>query len=138
MPQLFETFSVIGHRRLDLQIERLIALLRVALTSFCLMAFITQPGLPLQDPPTVKLLLAAYTIFGLNVVLLPTVGKFRTGWQLPVHLVDIGIISTLMYYLEQLSSTFFILYVFVLLSATVRWNWRGTLWTTALDRKSVV
>ena len=132
MLQLFEALFVSHHKRLDLQLERLIALLRIALTSFGLIVFATHSGQPLQDPSIVTLILAAYSIFGLNVVLLPTVGKVRSGWQLPVHLVDIGIISALMYYLEELSSTFFILYVFVLLSATVRWNWRGALWTTAL------
>jgi signal transduction histidine kinase len=132
MPQLLESLFAAGHKPFDLQIERLIVLLRITLTSFCLITFVTAQGQQLQDTSTVTLILAAYTIFGLNVVLLPTVGRVRTGWQLPVHLVDIGVISVLMYYLEEISSTFFILYVFVLLSATVRWNWRGALLTTAL------
>ena len=36
------------------------------------------------------------------------------------------------YFLENISTTYSILYVFVLLSATARWNWRGALWTTGL------
>jgi signal transduction histidine kinase len=35
-----------------------------------------------------------------------------------------------MFFNERFSTTFFILYVFVLLSSTFRWNWRGALWTT--------
>src|SRR5262249_26033296 len=64
------------------------------------------------------------------VALLPTVGQYRTGWQLPVHLVDIGVVSILTYFIPSVSAAFFILYVFVMMSATVRWNWRGALWTT--------
>jgi signal transduction histidine kinase len=76
------------------------------------------------------LVLATYMLFGIGVALLPTVGKYRTGWQLPVHLIDIGVVSTLMYFTQRISSSIFILYVFVLMSATFRWNWRGALWTT--------
>ncbi len=132
MPQLWEELYAAGHKPFDLQIERLVALLRAAITSFCLIAFTTTPGRPIPDTPTIELILVVYTIFGLNVVLLPMVGRIRTGWQLPVHLIDIGVISILMYFLNSYSIPFFILYVFVLLSATVRWNWRGVLWTTLL------
>ena len=77
-----------------------------------------------------ELILAAYALFGLGVALLPTIGRLRTGWQLPAHLIDIGVISVLMFFLQRLSVFFSILYVFALLSATIRWNWRGALWTT--------
>src|SRR5262249_35674125 len=33
-------------------------------------------------------------------------------------------------FIPSVSAAFFILYVFVMMSATVRWNWRGALWTT--------
>ena len=69
-------------------------------------------------------------LFGVGVALLPTIGKYRTGWQLPVHLIDIGVVSVLMFFTHSVSAAFFILYVFVLMSATFRWNWRGALWTT--------
>jgi signal transduction histidine kinase len=130
MLQMFDALYAAGHKPFDLAIERLIALLRVALTLFCLIAFATAPWPQLRDRTIFELLLAAYAVFGLSVALLPTIGRLRTGWQLPVHLIDIGVISTLMYFLQNLSSTFFILYVFVLLSATARWNWRGAVWTT--------
>jgi len=130
MPQLLDALYVAGHKPFDLQIERLVALLRVTLTLFCLGAFATIPGRQQPDLPIFELILAAYTIFGLVVALLPFVGRFRTGWQLPVHVIDIGVISVVMYFLKDFSNTFFILYVFVLLSATIRWNTSGALWTT--------
>ncbi len=129
MPHLFDELYAAGNKPFDLQIERLIALLRVALTSFCLIFFITAPsGQP--QYATVELILTAYTIFGVYVSLRLFVGRQRTGWQLPVHLADIGVIVILKLFLGDSSTTFFILCIFVLLSATVRWNWRGALWTT--------
>jgi signal transduction histidine kinase len=130
MSQLFDELYAAGHKPFDLSIERLVALLRVALTLFCLSAFVTTPEWQPQLTPVFELVLVAYTFFGLSTALLPTVGRFRTGWQLPVHLIDIGVISVLMYFLRTLSTTFVILYIFVLLNATFRWNWRGALWTT--------
>ena len=72
----------------------------------------------------------AYAVFAVVIAWLPLFAKVRTGWQLPVHLIDVGVISYLMYFLQSPSILIFILYVFVLLSATYRWNWRGALWTT--------
>ena len=130
MPRLFDALYAAGHKPFDLTIERLVALLRVALAAFCLIEFATIPGLQPRDTLLFELILTAYALFGLSVALLPIIGRFRTGWQLPVHIIDIGVVSILMYFLETLSPTFFILYVFVLLSATFRWNWLGALWTT--------
>lgn len=117
-----------GHKSFDLPIERLVAFLRIALTTFCFVIVASSPLLQLTQP--LELILATYMLFGVGVALLPTIGKYRTGWQLPVHLIDIGVVSTLMYFTQRISSGIFILYVFVLMSATFRWNWRGALWTT--------
>jgi signal transduction histidine kinase len=127
---LFKALYAAGHKSFDLPIERLIALLRVALTFFCLTALITASGPQSEYTAPFELILAVYAVFGLGVTLLPTIGRLRTGWQLPAHLIDIGVISILMFFLQTLSVSFSILYVFILLSATIRWNWRGALWTT--------
>ena len=127
---MFEELYAAGHKPFDLAIERLVALLRVLFALFCLIDFASARGPQPLDQSTFELILVAYAVFGLIVAWLPIMGKLRTGWQLPVHLIDIGVISVLTYLLQNLSSTFFILYVFVLLSATFRWNWRGAVWTT--------
>ncbi len=127
--QFANTLYAAGHKSFDLPIERLIALLRVALTFFCFFVIaLSGPQLQYREP--LELILITYALFGLGVALLPMIGKFRTGWQLPVHFVDVGVVSILMYYIETVSAAFLILYVFVLMSATFRWNWRGALWTT--------
>ena len=75
MPQLWDALYAAGHKPFDLQIERLVALLRVALTSFCLIAFATASGRQPHEMPAGEIVLVAYTIFGLNVALLPTIAK---------------------------------------------------------------
>jgi signal transduction histidine kinase len=129
--QFANTLYAAGHKSFDLPIERLVALLRVALTFFCFFVISTLSGPQLQYRQPLQAILITYALFGLGVALLPMIGNFRTGWQLPVHIVDVGVVSILMYYVETVSAAFLILYVFVLMSATFRWNWRGALWTTA-------
>src|SRR5450759_2451725 len=130
MSQMLDALYAVGHKPFDLALERLIALLRVSLTLFCLIDFATAPGPQLFERSVFESILVAYTVFGLIVAWMPIIGRLRTGWQLPVHLIDIGVISILMYILQNRSSTFLVLYVFILLSATFRWNWRGAIWTT--------
>jgi len=132
MPRLSEALYSAGHKPFDLQLERLIALLRVALAAFSVVIFYLDPLPGNQNTSAIVAVLIAYTAFGLIVALIPIIGRVRTGWQLPVHLVDIGLISLLSYLLEAVSRQFFLLYTFVLLGATVRWNWRGAVWTTVL------
>ena len=129
-PLLFETLYAAGHKPFDLAIERLITLLRFCLALFCLADLPAGPEPQLYDRSVFESILVAYTIFSLIIASLPTIARLRTGWQLPVHLIDIGVISYLVYFFPNLSSSFFILYVFVLLSATFRWNWHGAILTT--------
>ena len=130
MNQFFNALYAAGHKSFDLPIERLIVLLRIALTAFCFVIINTSPEARPQYAAPFELILATYALFGIAVALLPTIGRYRTGWQLPVHLLDIGVVSILMALMQTVAFAFFILYVFVLMSATFRWNWRGALWTT--------
>lgn len=130
MEQLSKALYEAGHKSFDLSIERLVVLLRIALTLFCLAVIVTASDPSLHDPEPLIIILSIYATFGLCVAILPTLGKVRTGWQLPVHFVDVGIISVLMSIVDVYSTTFFVLYIFVLLSATFRWNFSGALWTT--------
>ena len=130
MQHLIDELYAAGHKTFEFPIERLIVFLRIILTIFCLYALITTPVRAIEQPPLFELILAAYIFFGLIIATLLIIGRYRTGWQLPVHLVDIGFISVLLYFSPILSNTFFILYIFVLLSATYRWNFRGALFTT--------
>ena len=131
MPQLIDALYAAGHKPpFDFRTERLIAFLRVALTLLCLITFATTPGLPREIGQIFELLLGIYALFGLVVALLHCIGKDWSGWQIPIHVIDVGVISLLIYFLPKLSFIFLTLFVFALLSATFRWNWRGALWTT--------
>ena len=114
MPQLFGKLSEAGNNPFDFQIERLIALLRLVFTSYCLVFFISeQTRQPQFD--AIKLILSVHAIFGTFIVLRHFLGRLNARWQLPVHLADIVIISMLQHLLGATSTTFFILF-FVLLS----------------------
>jgi signal transduction histidine kinase len=130
--QLPETLYSAGHKPFDPQIERLIAFLRVVLAAFSLVLVSLDPIGRDQDRLAIIAVLIAYTAFAMIIAFIPVVGKFRTGWQLPVHLVDVGLISLLLNFRGGVSSQFFLLYSLVLLGATVRWNWRGAAGTTVL------
>jgi signal transduction histidine kinase len=130
--RLPETLYSAGHKPFDPQIERLIAFLRVVLAAFSLVLVSLDPIGRDQDRLAIIAVLIAYTAFAMIIAFVPVVGKFTTGWQLPVHLIDVGLISLLLNFRGGVSSQFFLLYSLVLLGATVRWNWRGAAGTTVL------
>lgn len=130
MEQLFKALYDAGHKSFDFSIERLVVLLRIVLTLFCLVIVATDFDNRQGLAQPLIIILATYAVFGLCIAVLPILGKFRTGWQLPVHFIDVGATAVLMSLGHVYSATFFILYIFVLLSATFRWNFPGALWTT--------
>jgi len=87
MERLFTALYAAGHKSFDLPTERLVALLRVTLTLFCLVAVAKAPGLGRQIVQPFELILAAYALFGLGVALLPLLvgsglaGSSRCTWS---------------------------------------------------------
>ena len=49
----------------------------------------------------------------------------------PAHIVDIAVFGVMVYLTEGYTSPFFTFFVFILLSATVKWGWRETAMTSA-------
>jgi signal transduction histidine kinase len=129
MAALTEELYSAGHKLFDLQVERLIVLLRVTLAAFSAVAFLVDPEHGTTNASAIVAILVGYTAFGVIVAVISFIARARTGWQLPVHLVDTGMIALLMYFLDPISNRSFLLYTLLLLGATVRWNWRGALWT---------
>jgi signal transduction histidine kinase len=77
------------------------------------------------------LLLIAYVVFAL--VSLAIASRSRSmGWQLSSHLVDICVITGVMYYTEGPTSPYFVLFSFLLFSATLQWDWLGAILTGTL------
>src|SRR5215470_3300442 len=111
--------------------ERLISAGRVVLAACALIAVAATPRQAMQTDQRVDyLLLGLYALYALGIAVAvwrATRPLLRT--RLATHFIDL-IVFAVMYASEQhVASGFFVFFVFSLLSATMRWQWRGTLLT---------
>ena len=112
--------------------ERLIAGGRVVLSVFSLLAVWLDPTEPSRYASIAYSLLAAYVAYALVLAVL----AFRSyalllELRLPSHLVDLAVAALVMFFTEGPTSPFFVYFVFDMMSAAVRWGWKGTAWTAA-------
>lgn len=111
--------------------ERLIISGRVVLAAFFLLAVWLDPSEPAEYAQLAYLLLAVY--LGYAMLLIPlawTIYVFPNRLGVVTHVVDLIAFTLFMYFTEGPTSPFFLYFVFALLCAALRWQWRGTLWTT--------
>src|SRR5262245_1336563 len=113
--------------------ERLIAAGRVVLAASCLLAVWLDPSQPARYVDVVHAALGAYLAYALLVAAiawwspaLPTELPFVT------QAIDMVAFPLLMYFTEGPGSPFYLYFLFALLCATLRWDWRGTLWSAGL------
>src|SRR5438128_2953637 len=110
--------------------ERLIAAARLVLVASSLLAIWLDPHEPAEYAGLTSRLLSGYFLYALVVAALvwswPT-----TPALLPriTHAFDLVAFSIFMYFTHGPTSPFFVYLVFALMCATLRWQWRGTLWT---------
>lgn len=110
--------------------ERLIAAGRVVLAAFSLLAIWLDPSEPTKYANTAYALLSVYVAYAVGVALLMWCSEAPLGRQVVItHAFDLAVFSLFMYFTEGPTSPFFVYFVFSLLCATLRWQWRGTLWT---------
>ncbi len=113
--------------------ERLIAAGRVALAAFSLLALRLDPSEPARYAWIAYALLSAYAVYALVLLdLLWFVRKFPNWWKLATHILDLAAFLVFMYFTEGPNSPFFMYFTFSLACATLRWQWRGTLWTAVV------
>ncbi len=113
--------------------ERLIAAGRVALAAFSLLALRLDPSEPARYAWIANILLSAYAAYALVLLdLLSFVRKFPNWWKLATHILDLAAFLVFMYFTEGPNSPFFMYFTFSLACATLRWQWRGTLWTAVV------
>jgi hypothetical protein len=113
--------------------ERQIAIGRVLLASFALTAVWLDPSERSHYPDSAYALMAAYVVYAVGVVLLePRLQLQLERLRIVTHAIDIVVFSALIYLTEGPTSLFFVLFVFTLITATLRWQWRGALWTTVV------
>jgi signal transduction histidine kinase len=111
--------------------ERLISIGRVVLAAFTLIAVSATPSEAIYADPRLSygllLAYAAYAVAVGSAVWRSSRPLIRT--RLVTHLIDLLVFAAMYVFEQHLASGFFAFFVFSLLSATMRWQWRGTLST---------
>lgn len=110
--------------------ERLIAAGRVVLASFSLLAIWLDPTTPSKYATVAYPLLIAYVFYAvaMTFVVWASYGPL-VRLRLVTHALDLGMFALFIYFIEGPTSPFFAYFVFAIICATLRWQWRGALWT---------
>lgn len=112
---------------------RVIALGRLMLAALFLGAILLDTSQPARAPLSTYTSLALYIGFAATITLV----TWRNWWldaRLAgvAHAIDIAMFAALVLLTESYTSPFFTFFVFVLLSAAIRWGWRATALTAML------
>lgn len=113
------------------QVEHLIATGRLVLAVFFLIAVWMDPSEPFRYATLTYDLLVCYLIYSFVLLGAFTWQKdnIRDHLLVITHSVDLLVFSLLMFFTEGPNSPFFVFFIFFLVCATLRWQWRGTLWS---------
>jgi signal transduction histidine kinase len=110
--------------------ERLIAGGRVILAASSLFAVWLDPTEPAKFAAVAYGLLAAYLVYAVAIALWVARSAAVPGPQrLLSHAFDLAFFSLFTYFTAGPASPFIAYFVFSLVCATLRWQWRGTFWT---------
>ena len=120
-------------KRFQLPSGRVIALGRLMLASLFVIAILVDASQPAQAPVQTYALLATYVILAAGIVLV----TWNSWWfdaklAGPAHAMDIVLFTLLVLLTEGYTSPFFTFFIFLLLSAAIRWGWRATALTATL------
>jgi signal transduction histidine kinase len=114
--------------------ERLIATGRVVLAISSLFAVWLDPAEPAKYADVAYSLLAAYVVYAAVIALLVWRSDAPSHAQaLITHAFDLIFFSLFIYFTWGTASPFTAYFVFALVCATLRWQWRGTLWTAVVS-----
>lgn len=106
---------------------RVIALGRLMLATLFPLAIWTDASQPAQYPAVAYAVLFAYVLFAAAITALTWNSWWRDARLAgPSHAVDIILFAVLVLLTEGYTSPFFTFFMFVLLSAAIRWGWRAT------------
>ena len=112
--------------------ERFIATGRVVLAASSLFAVWFDPAEPVKFARFAYSLLAAYVVYSAFIALLVWRSDDPAGRQRAItHAVDLAFFSLFIYFTAGPASPFTAYFVFSMICATLRWQWRGVLWTAA-------
>ncbi len=115
------------------RLERLIAAGRATLSFFALIAVWLDPSEPRRWEEVAYGILIAYALFSAVVALVVFRDRSPSRLLAPVSLgVDLLVAALIMSFTEGATSPFFVYFMFAMVGGTVRWQWKGTLWTVSL------
>jgi signal transduction histidine kinase len=112
---------------------RVIALGRLMLATLYLLAVWLDAELPVQEPASIYGLLIVYIIFAAAIASI----TWSSWWHDarlagPAHAIDILVFTLLVLVTHGHASPYFAFFMFVMLSAAIRWGWRATALTAVL------
>ena len=108
----------------------LIAVGRMILSAFFLLAIWLDPSEPSRYARLTYGLLTVYVAYSLLIGVLTLRRHVNSGHlQVGTHCIDMLVFALLMFFTAGPSSPFFVYFIFLLVCATLRWQWRGTIWT---------
>ncbi len=109
---------------------RVIALARTVLAATFLSAVWIDPSQPAREIYATYAMLGGYLLMALALLEL----TWNNWWldakaAAPAHVLDIAVFTLLVFATEGYTSPFFVFFVFLILSAAIRWGWRQTAMT---------
>src|ERR1043166_2239734 len=132
MPRGWGNYGFATGRPFDLSNERLIALSRVVIVAFSLVASYLDPVHQPENAREIQIILGLYLVLALVILGAMHWNRLGTIRHWPMQIADVGFISGLIYLSNGPSSPYFVLYTFVLVGAALRPRWQDAAWTTAL------
>ncbi|WP_395396557.1 histidine kinase [Novosphingobium sp. BL-8A] len=112
--------------------ETLIAIARLLASSLSLVAVFVDPTTPRSNVSETYAVLCAYVLVSIAFLVIPIPPRRREASRILQTAIDILTLGVLAHYSNDLESPFFVFFTFALISATMRWGWRGVLATAAL------
>lgn len=110
--------------------ERQIAIGRALLAVFAFGAVSLDPAERVHFVPALYALIGAYVVYAIVVALLvPRAALYLERLQIVTHAIDIVVFSVFVFFTDGPTSLYFVFFVFVVIMATLRWQWRGVLGT---------
>ena len=113
--------------------ERLIAYARLSMVACSLVAAWFHAVQPPEHALLINSVLAAYALYSTGLLVLLSLAPVPLPYPVARHVVDVLVISALLYLSVGVSGPLFPYIAFLLVATSLRWHWRATLWTgTAL------
>lgn len=113
--------------------ERLIASGRVLLAVFSLLAVWLDPTTPAKDLQLTHFLLAGYVVYAVALAARVWLAQASSPqFGIATHVVDLALFCAFIYLTEGPATPLFTYFLFATVAATLRWQWRGAVWTAAI------